>query len=76
VSGARLRDAATTTTIAGVRNHFDLGDPQHRVTTLRRNAAPDIAVVPRSPSARTREKTAAGRSRPAGEQHERGRIAA
>lgn len=76
MSGARLRDAATATTIAGVQNHFDLGDPQHRVTTLRRNAAPDIAVVPRSPSARTREKTAAGRSRPAGEQHERGRIAA
>ncbi len=76
MSGARLRDAATTTTIAGVRNHFDLGDPQHRATPLRRDAAPDTAIVPRSPSARTREKTAAGRSRPAGEQHERGRIAA
>ncbi|WP_305780712.1 hypothetical protein [Nocardia nova] len=76
MSGARLRDAATATTIAGVQNHFDLGDPQQWVTTLRRNAAPDTAVVPRSPSARTRENTAAGRSRPAGERHEPGRIAA
>ncbi|MGA4787545.1 hypothetical protein [Nocardia sp. AB354] len=76
MSGARLRDAANGTTIAGVQNHFDLGDPQQWVTTLRRNAAPDTAVVPRSPSARTREHTAAGRSRPAGERHERGRIAA
>lgn len=76
MSGALLRDAATATTIAGVQNHFDLGDPQQWVTTLRRNAAPDTAVVPRSPSARTREHTAAGRSRPAGERHERGRIAA
>ncbi|WP_063064264.1 hypothetical protein [Nocardia violaceofusca] len=26
----RLRDAAAATTIAGVQNHFDFGDRQHR----------------------------------------------
>ncbi|WP_146097583.1 hypothetical protein [Nocardia nova] len=77
MSGAWLRDAATTTTIAGVQNHVDLGNPRYRATALRRTAAPDTTVVPRIPSAaRTRENTTAGRSRPAGKRHERRRVAA
>lgn len=50
-SVVRLRDAAAATTIAGVQNHFDFGDRQHRSvpgTTAsqdRRGIAPGLSIA-------------------------------
>ncbi|MDR7170111.1 hypothetical protein J2W56_003862 [Nocardia kruczakiae] len=42
-----LREAATGTTIAGVQNHFNLGDRPHR-SVLGRAAARDSGIAPAS----------------------------